>query len=178
MYTSILCFALSAGLAPNGEAIPVNPSWRNDYPLALKEGRRARRPLAIFVGSGPDGWDSLSKDGSLDKEARQLLEHNYVCVYLDSDTVEGRRLADQLELTRGRGVILSDVTGEKQAFWHAGPLSNENLNHYLRKYSDPERLVQSTETVPEARPQAPPVYQQPPMFYRPAMMSFGGGCSS
>jgi hypothetical protein len=176
MYTSILYVALSAGFAPNAESIPVNPFWRSDYQLALREGRRNHRPLAIFVGAGPEGWDSLSKDGSLDKEARQLLERNYVCLYLDSDLAEGRRLADQLELPQGRGVILSDSTGEKQAFWHPGSLSNENLRHYLRKYSDPELVIAKTEMIAEPRPQPTPAYHPQPMYY-PSGMGFRG-CSS
>jgi len=185
MYTSVMLLALSAGLAP-ATMIPAAPAWRSDYTLAVREGQRSKRPLAIFVGAGAEGWDKLSKDGGLDKEARQLLQGHYVCVYLDSSKEHDRQLADQLELSNGRGVVLSDSTGQKQAFWHAGALSNEQLNHYLRKYSDPEKAVSRTETVAQARPQAPPAYYAPapayyappPAHYAPAFPSFGGGCST
>ena len=177
MYTSVMLLALSAGLVPTANMIPVAPSWRNDYSLALKEGQRSKRPLAIFVGSGPEGWDKLSKDGGLDKEARELLQGHYVCLYLDSSKEADRRLADQLELSGGRGVILSDVSGEKQAFWHAGALNNEQLNQYLRKYSDPQLVVAKTETVAVARPQTPPTYYAPPAYSQPTLRSFGG-CST
>jgi hypothetical protein len=170
-------FLALAGSSLTANMIPVAPSWRSAYALALKEGQRIKRPLAIFVAPGAEGWDKLSREGGLDKEARELLHNRYVCVYLDSSEEKGRRLADQLELSNGRGVVLSDSTGEKQAFWHAGSLSNEQLDHYLRKYSDPEKVVTRTETVAQARPQAPPTYYAPPMYSPPVFSSFRG-CST
>src|SRR5437879_12520810 len=99
MYTSVMLLALSAGLTPVATMIPAAPSWRSDYALAVKEGQRSKRPLAIFVGPGAEGWDKLSKDGGLDKEARELLRGHYVCVYLDSSKEHDRQVADQLELS-------------------------------------------------------------------------------
>jgi hypothetical protein len=176
--------ALSAAIAPSAKAIPTEPSWRGNYTAALKEGQGVKRPLAIFVASGAEGWDKLSKEGELDKEVKQLLQNRYVCVYLDTTTDHGRRMAGQLELTDGRGLVISDAAGEYQAFRHAGTLSNEDLNRYLRKYSDPERAVVRTETVAQASPTtrptqyAPPTYYQQPAFYAPVMGGFGGGCRS
>src|SRR5947209_3861074 len=134
MYTSVVLLALSAWSAPTAAAIPVSPSWRSDYTLALKEGRSSKRPLAIFVASGQEGWDKLSREGSLDKEAKDLLLRSYVCVYLDNSSEHGRRMAEQLDLTGKSGLVIGDVTGEKQAFWHAGTLKNEDLSYYLSRY--------------------------------------------
>jgi hypothetical protein len=179
MYTSVMFLALSAGAVPS-TMIPAAPTWRSDYSLAVKEGQRVKRPLAIFVSPGAEGWDKVIGDGRLDKEAKELLRGHYVCVYLDSTKQHDRQLADQLELSNGRGVVLSDSTGEKQAFWHAGTLTTEQLHHYLRKYADPQQVVTRTEIVAEARPQAAPTYYAPPpTYYRaPAFSSFGGGCST
>jgi hypothetical protein len=184
MYTSLLLFALSAGAVPTAEMIPVGPSWRNDYTLALKEGQSSKRPLAIVVGSGPEGWDKLGKDGGLDKDAKDLLHNRYVCVYLDTQNERHRRLAEQLELTKGPGLVIGDAGGEYQAFRHAGALDNDELVRYLRKYSDPERVVARTDTTPDARPTpapvsrpAPPVYYPPPRSFQPSFGSFGG-CST
>src|SRR5207302_5818880 len=109
------------------EMIPVGPSWRNDYTLALKEGQNSQRPLAIVVGSGPEGWDKLGKDGGLDKDARDLLHNRYVCVYLDTQNERHRRLAEQLEVTKDSGLVIGDAVGEYQAFRHDGALDNDDL---------------------------------------------------
>jgi hypothetical protein len=186
MYTSVVVLALSAWSAPIAATIPVAPSWRSDYTLALKEGQSNKRPLAIFVASGPEGWDKVSKEGGLDKEAKELLLSRYVCVYIDTAGERGRRLADQLEMSNGQGLVIGDSTGEKQAFWHAGKLSNNDLDHYLHKYADADRVIAKTEMLADVRPAAPvreyarPTYYAPPAYYRPAMPSFGGfgGCSS
>jgi hypothetical protein len=183
MYTSLILFALSASAVPTAELIPVAPSWRNDYTLALKEGQSSKRPLAIVVGSGPEGWDRLGKDGGLDKDARDLLLNNYVCVYLDTNNERHRRLAEQLELTKGPGLVISDAGGQYQAFRHDGRLSSEDLSRYLRKYSDPERVVARTETTEDARPAAAPAsrpapaYYPQPSYFQPSFRSFGG-CST
>ncbi len=185
MYTSVMLFALSASLAPTAALVPVAPSWRSDYTLSLREGRTSKRPLAIFVASGPEGWDKLSKEGALDKEAKELLHSHYVCLYLDTSKEQGRQMAEELDLSNGRGLVIGDVTGKTQAFWHAGALKNEDLDHYLRKYSDPERVIVRTEMVAEAprqaapayQPAPPPVYYPQPSFYAPAFRSFGG-CST
>jgi hypothetical protein len=166
--------------------IPVAPSWRSDYTLALKEGQSSKRPLAIVVGSGPEGWDKLSKDGELGKDVTDLLRNRYVCVYLDINNERHRHLAEQLELSKGPALVIGDAGGEYQAFRHAGALGNEDLSRYLRKYSDPERVVVRTDTTAEARPApapaaAPaPVYYPPAPVYAPSMGSFGGmrGCST
>jgi hypothetical protein len=179
MYTSLILFALSANVVPTVELIPVAPSWRSDYTLALKEGKSSKRPLAIFVASGPEGWDKLSKDGALDKEARDLLHGHYVCVYLDTSKERDRNMADQLELTAGPGLVIGDASGQYQAFRHAGALKNEDLNRYLHKYGDPERAVARTETVPVSRPA--PVYQTAPApAYYPQQSFYPsfGGCST
>jgi hypothetical protein len=177
MYTSLVLLALSACPAHTAATIPVASTWRSDYSLALKEGQRTKRPLAIFVASGSEGWDKVSKDGGLDKEAKELLLSRYVCVYVDAGTESGRRLADEFEMPNRRGVVISDSTGQKQAFWHAGSLSNDDLDHYLRKYADPEQVVRKTETVSRGQPTAAPTYYSPPAYYPPMMQSIRG-CST
>jgi len=173
MYTSVMLLALSAGLAPTAELIPVAPTWRSDYSLALKEGRKSKRPLVIVAAAGPEGWDKVSREGGLDKEAKTLLHSRYVCVYLDTSKEYGRDLAGQLDLAAGRGIVIGDSTGTKQAFWHSGTLANENLTHYLRKYADPERIVVSTERVGEA----PPTYS-PPQYYSAPPANYSRSCST
>jgi hypothetical protein len=179
MYTSMMLLALMGSGAP-GEAIPSAPAWMTDYRIACREVSKQKRPLAVVLAAGPEGWDKISKEGELGKEARSLLTKNYLCVYVDTTTERGRQLAEQFELPDGRGLVISDATGEKQAFWHAGSLNNRDLEHYLRKYSDTDRVVVATETTAApaaAAPAAPPVYA--PSYAPTFGGSFGGrsgGC--
>jgi hypothetical protein len=175
MYTSIVLGAcLLGGVAPERAPEPV--SWRSDYTAACREARREQKPLAIFVGSGQQGWQKVSQDGQLSPEARQLLADKYVCVYADTTKDAGRGLAEGLELGNGPGLVLSDRAVEHQAFWHEGKLSPSDLEARLRKYASPDYTARSTETLATqqvryyyapAQPAAPPVV--------PYSGGFGGG---
>src|SRR4051794_17356091 len=62
MYTSLVLVAL-AGSAPAPSLLARSPSWLGDYGAAYRLGRREHRPLAVVIGHGPAGWETLSKDG-------------------------------------------------------------------------------------------------------------------
>src|SRR5262245_32102234 len=98
MYTSVVLIALSGCVAP-ANAVPEQPAWHNDYRLAAKQGESEKKPLAIVFGSGEAGWNSLSKDGKLGKEAQRLLNENYVCLYIDVSKSDGKRLAGSFEMS-------------------------------------------------------------------------------
>lgn len=151
MYTSLMLIALIGSSVP-AETGSTSLAWVSDYQRACQESARMKRPLAVFLAAGEEGWGKVSKEGELGKDARTVLEQNYVSVFIDTSSEQGKRLAEQFDIPQGRGVVLSDVSGEKQAFWHAGSLSNQDLQYYLKKYADPERVVLATEMVAEARP--------------------------
>jgi hypothetical protein len=120
--------------------------WKQDYATASREGKTARKPLAVFVGNGADGWGSISESGRLGPEIRSLLGKDYVILYVNRDTPEGRELAADLELPAGApGLVISDARGDLQAFRHSGKLSLEDLTRYLRTYADPDRVVTRTD---------------------------------
>jgi hypothetical protein len=170
MYTSLVLGAcLLGGLAP--EMAPSSLSWQSDYAAACRLGKRERKPLAVFVGSGPDGWHKVSQDGQLSPEARKLLAAHYVCVYADTQKDAGRRLADSLEVTDGPGVVLSDRSLDAQAFRHEGKLATADLESRLRKYAGPEQTVQRTETLAT---QEVRYYYAPPQPVAPPVMPYGG----
>jgi hypothetical protein len=165
MYTSVVLVALAGAVAEPALA-SESPTWRTDYTAAAREGERTHKPLAVFIGHGAKGWEQVSKDGRLSPEARKLLEANYVCVYLDTHQKEGRRTAALFELGSNPGLVLSDHSGENQAFRHPGTLSDGDLETTLKKYADPERVVRRTDTLAgqEVRsfyyaPATVPVYQ-------------------
>jgi hypothetical protein len=170
MYTSLVLGAcLLAGSVP--EMAPSSLSWQSDYGVACRLGKREQKPLAIFVGSGPHGWNKISRDGHLSPEARKLLADNYVCVYADTQKEAGRRLAESLEVTDGPGVVLSDHAVDAQAFRHEGKLDRADLEGRLRKYANPEHTVRRTETLAS---QEVRYYYSPVQPFAGPVVPFGG----
>jgi hypothetical protein len=154
MYTSALLLALATYSAQSA-LISTTPRWVDDYSVAYERGQKERKPLAVFVAFGPQGWNRLSRDGQLGKEIEQILGANYVCVYLDADKEENQKLANSFDLTRQRGLIISDQAGVKQAYRSEETLSNGELARSLKKYADPDLVVTTTETPIRAVPSVP-----------------------
>src|SRR5436305_2248053 len=146
MYASTL---LIARLGVPGAA--DTPTWLTDYQAARKESATAGKPLAVFLGTGKTGYEKLARDGGeLSAECRRHLASHYVCLYVDTSTESGKRLADAFEMPGGQGIILSDRTGGVQAFRHEGTLSNADLGAYLERYAG-DRAVTTTETAESIR---------------------------
>jgi hypothetical protein len=131
-----------------------------DYSDGLQASVRNNKPVAVVIGRGNQGWETLSQDGKLDLETRQLLMANYVCVYVDVSKDQGLANAFAID---GPGIVISSTGGRLQAFRHEGKLANDNLVAYLKKFSDPEREVTTTEG---SRPRAS-YYPQGPVQTAP-----------
>jgi hypothetical protein len=171
MYTSIVLGACLMA-SPATEVAQKPLSWQSDYTAACRTAKGERKPLAVFVGSGPQGWQRVSHDGQLSPESRKLLADHYVCVYADTAKDAGRRLAESLEVEGGPGVVLSDRSLDAQAFRHEGKLSAAELEGRLRKYASPTRTVRSTETLAT---QEVRYYYAPAPPVAPPVVPFGGG---
>jgi hypothetical protein len=179
MYTSSLLVAL-VGLLPS--SIRPEPHWLEDYSKAYRQCQKAEKPLAVFIGSGSKGWDHLSRDGELSAETKEFLSKNYVCLYLDSTREAGQELATAFEMPNRLGLVISDSTGQVQAFRHEGNLRDPDLMRYLRRYADPQRIVASTETnPPDPTPARISRYVEPayvaPTYVAPSYSSFRTGRS-
>jgi hypothetical protein len=148
VYTSTLLVALS-GLMPSAEST-ASPSWVTDYAAAREQCAKEHKPLVVVLGSGKAGWKKLGREG-ISPEARTVLADQYICVHVNTATSEGRQLAKEFGMPNGLGIVISDRTGELQAFRHEGDLTEEKLARYLTKYSDPEYVVQVTMTNPGKR---------------------------
>ncbi len=166
MYASVLLIALTGPLTLNTSK---NPVWLDDYSLACKQCLKLGKPLALFVGSGAAGWNRMTRDGHLSEETAEILAKKYVCLYVDTNRKEGRELAIALEMPNHLGIVISDSSGGYQAFRHEGDLRNQDLNRYLTRYSDPQRVVTTTESNPGDDP--PPRYSRPEYSVRPASYS-------
>src|SRR5438552_11463178 len=102
MCATVLLIALSGFSVPT--AVVETPSWLTDYGEARQRGKEERKPLAVFIGSGHQGWEKVSRTGKLDNEAQRILASQYACLYVDTTQPAGQRLAAALEVPDGLGV--------------------------------------------------------------------------
>jgi hypothetical protein len=176
MYTSIVLAALMGpGAAPFLQA-SEGPSWQKNYSAACKLGRQQNKPLAIFVASGPAGWDKVSQESTLTPAVRKLLADSFVCVYLDAGETHGKRLAEAFELTHG--LVVSTRDGESQAFRHSGRISSKDLASTLRRYSNGHRSIR-TETLQSQQSNRSTTSTRAASSYTPTFSfgaSGGGSC--
>ena len=179
MYTSLLVLALAGSVAPAAE-LSESPSWMRDYGAAVEKAHKEQKPLAVFFGSGAKGWDQLSTDGHLGRDAQRVLASRYVPLYLDTSKKAGQKLADAFAVKDGPALVISDVSGDNMALRYSGQLHPTDLQRALVKYADPERVVRATDTDPNQEVQyyAPadpvqPVQAVSPVF-APSFGGFGG----
>jgi hypothetical protein len=175
MYTSILLVALT-GIAPSADEGKV-PTWSQDYAAARKQSAQEKKPLAVFLAPGKGAYEKIGRDGGLGGEAQGLLTDKYVCVHIDTTTGKGREWAEAFEMPQGLGIVISDRTGDKQAFRHEGDLANADLVRYLQNYSDPNRVVEFTESNPGHRHAAPAAYGCSSGSCASGYCATCGGCS-
>lgn len=147
MYTSFLTLGMM--LAPV-IAIPERPAWQPSYSVALDRGQKGGKPVAVFVGSGPQGQAALLKGGQFSADLLTVLSQKYVCVYLDRSQTANQRLVRDLGITSA-GLVVSDRTGNYQAFHHDGIIAQDVLTKELQHFADPNRVVARTVTNAAAR---------------------------
>lgn len=143
MYTSLVCLALA------GVSLSLDqPVWLTDYHVAQGRGQREKKPLAVFFGDGPSGFRTWSQEGDLTRTATAVLARDYVCVYVDVRKQTGRDLAAEFEISKTRGLVISDRTGGYQAFHFDGTLANGQLTRCLERFADPNYVYRGTITNP------------------------------
>lgn len=147
--------ATAAGMLPAN--LSTEPTWLNDYATAQTRVLAIKKPMAVFVGSGKDGWGKVVRNGSIDPAINKMLANKFVCVYIDTDTAAGRTLATAFEVA-SKGLIISDKAGTTQAYSLSGDLTREELSQTLVKYAELDKEVTATESVGRV---VPPVYSQP-----------------
>ena len=172
MYTSIALLALSGTWLAN---LPTTPTWEFDYHSARQIVEKAHKPLALFLGRGDANWRQLTREGQPDADIAKLLTEQYVRVYVNVETAEGRKTAEAFGLSGTRGLVISDRSGELQAFRHDGDLSAQDLARHLTRFGSPDHLVVTTETnAPIAAPV--PVQAPAPSYYQPPTMNHFAPC--
>src|SRR5215207_5120631 len=82
MYTLMAVVALTTSVST--ASLSQNPTWLNDYGAARQRAAAVHKPMAVFLGSGQDGWRKVVRDGALDPALNRLLAEKFVCLYVDT----------------------------------------------------------------------------------------------
>ena len=149
MHTSFGILALAGSLlGPAPSATPSEPDlvWWRDYNVAKKRGATEQKPLAVFVGAGQGGYHQLAQEGQLNGSVKKILSDHYVCVYLDTTSQSQQGLIGALAVTKGKGLVLSDRTGNVQAFHHDGQIAEADLARQLQHFAGPDVEIRTTIT--------------------------------
>ena len=198
--TTFAAVVLSAALA--NEA-PSAPAWESNYARASTTAVAQRKPLAVFIGRGEAGYSRVV-GGDMPTETGRLLAANYVALYVNTDSAEGKRLATAFGVDEG--LVISSRCGQKQALKYGGAVPAVELTSYLTKYSTADVAVATTERAGTAVVAAAPVMVggcangqcgtpvmvsgcangrcgtvAPAGYYTPSYYpspSFGGGCAN
>ncbi len=157
--TSLTALALSTLLA---SGIPTPATWQPNYRAAVLRAANDKKPLAVFLVKDDAAVKAIPAD-ALDK-----LNREYIAVIVNTETASGKTLATSFEMTEG--LVISDITGEKQAFRHVGSIPTAELPSTLERFAHVSQVVTATETqgiVIYAEPVAPVYSQSPAPVYYP-----------
>ncbi len=135
-----LCAA--AGFLAAAPVPTVVPTFAPTYGQAVSLALEQKKPLAVFIGQGTEGFAKLVTDGGLTPEVAKSLKAEFVCLYVDSTTETGKNLAGSFQMAEG--VVISDRTGGLQALRHEGAISPVVLTTYATTYSQPSLAVTQT----------------------------------
>ena len=123
--------------------VPSALSYQTDYAKAYAKAVDLHRPMAVFIGDGKDGLAKVVKDG-VSEASSKVLAQSFVCVYIDSSSETGKKLAASFEMSQG--LVISDRSGDKQALRLTGTVPASDLAESLTKFSDPNVVVTTTAT--------------------------------
>jgi hypothetical protein len=146
MHTSFGILALAGFLVGPAPSAGPDPVWWRDYHVAQEKGVTEQKPLAVFVGAGLGGYHQVAREGQLNDSIKKVLADHYICVYLDTGSRSQEGLIKALEVTKGRGLVLSDRTGNLQAFHHDGQIAEADLARQLQHFAEPDVAVRTTLT--------------------------------
>src|SRR5215218_9758659 len=82
MYTLMAVVALTTSVSTT--TLSQNPTWLNDYGAARERVVAVGKPMAVFVGSGQEGWGNVVRDGAVDPALNKLLADKFICLYVDT----------------------------------------------------------------------------------------------
>ena len=114
-----------------------------------------------------DDADALhARAAEQDASINETLRNKYVCLFVDTDTTAGQQLARLFNMS-GPGLVISDRTGEYQAYRYAGELPAPQLATTLTQHTDDVYVSRKLSPPPAA-----PVSYPAPIYYQ----SMFGSC--
>jgi hypothetical protein len=126
------------GVAPAG--------WHNDYAQAHAHATSSDKPLFIVICSGSSEYRQLAALGVfLSDGLEKTLRADFVRLFIDSDTVGGKALAQQFEAGDKPHFVILDRSGRWQVYYKSGYLLEEDLSPVLRQF---RRIRMSASGIP------------------------------
>jgi hypothetical protein len=144
--SSIAILALATGLDLGSN----HPKLQSDYAQAMTRALEERKPIAVFIGHGPNTFKRMLTDGSISADAAKVLTASYVCLYLDTDDVSGKELAGRFEMKEG--VVISGPGGSLQAYRYSGAVPGTTLTKELAHFASAGQPATTVSAGAEASP--------------------------
>ena len=151
-------YSIACLLAFQVVGLPIVPAnWIYDYDLALQRARAGNKQVAVFIGTGKDGWKAICEEGDMGPEVRRLLADHYTCVYVDASLPRQQELVKSFKADKPPLLVLSTRDRVYQAYRHSGALGNASLAQALRRHATEEAA-----SAPVSAPAAKAVYYEAP----------------
>src|SRR5436190_19049190 len=75
------------------EGLVSAPSWQTSYTEAQQRAAAQKKPIAVVFAPGPFALSKVVRDSSPAPDISKLLTEQYVCVFVDTETDAGRKVA-------------------------------------------------------------------------------------
>ena len=131
MIASMLGVTVAASLGLGGSPV----AWHNDYARAHAQAISSDKPLFILICSGSSEYRQMASLGVfLSEGLEKSLQTDFVRLFIDSDTVGGKELAQRFEAGEDPHFVILDRTCRWQVFYKSGFLLEEDLAPVLAQF--------------------------------------------
>jgi hypothetical protein len=110
--------------------------WHNDYARACAEAHGSDKPLFIVICPAASEYRQMASLGVfLSDGLEKTLQSDYVRLFIDTDSVSGKELAQRFEATdEAPHFVILDRTGRWQVYYKTGYLLEEDLAPVLKQF--------------------------------------------
>ncbi len=127
MLGATVLFSLSWSDAP--------AAWSSDYSKAVADACLADKPLFIVICPGSSEYARFAALGTfVSDDVERSLKNDYTRVMIDTDTPEGKEMAQKFGVEEGPHFVIIDRSGKWQIFYQSGYLSESKIGIALGKF--------------------------------------------